>query len=131
MQDRPNKQALLQAVAQFLASEVRPALQEDPALAFRVRIAAHVVQMVGRELASEPGALAREARHLAALTGKEPAHDRAGIEVARAALVQEIRHAPLDEARFAALLRGVRDTLADRLAVSQPRFDTRDTPGGR
>lgn len=51
--DEPRKERLLDGVAAFLGKQVVPAI-EDPALAFRVRIAAHLVGMVARECRAEP-----------------------------------------------------------------------------
>ena len=52
MQDRPDKLSLLTAVAQLLSKQVAPAV-EDRALRFRVLIAANVVGVVAREIATD------------------------------------------------------------------------------
>ena len=52
MQDAPDRQTLLAGVAMFLAGQIEPALRapgENPGLAFRSRIAAHLIATVGRE----------------------------------------------------------------------------------
>src|SRR5580692_116344 len=52
MQNRPDKTALLEAVARFLATEVKPAIT-DPNLAFRVLVAANLAAVVAAEVATE------------------------------------------------------------------------------
>src|SRR6186997_2521329 len=53
MQDLPDKISLLEAVARFLGDERLKKEIRDPALAFRVKIAAHVIESVAREEAAE------------------------------------------------------------------------------
>ena len=48
MQDRPDKQTLLDAIAAFLVTEVRPKI-DDPGVSFRVLVAAHVCSQVAAE----------------------------------------------------------------------------------
>ena len=52
MQDRPSKEALLDAVATFLLEKVRPAIA-DPGLGFRVLIAANLASVAASEIRSE------------------------------------------------------------------------------
>jgi len=133
MQDRPDKEALLEAVAAFLATDVLPALP-DRALSFRVRIAAHVLGGLAREVRGEE---ARDAAHLSALwkgLGRSqslPAPGeatRAAIVDAEAALAALVRDAELDDATLAALRTAMRPILAAQVLVGNPRFDLRDDP---
>jgi hypothetical protein len=66
MQQRPDKTELLAAVARFLEREVKPAIK-DPALAFRVLIAASLTGIVAGELHAEDAATAAELERLAAI----------------------------------------------------------------
>ena len=59
MQDRPDARELLDAVRAFLEEQVVPAL--DGTRQFHARVAANVLAIVGRELATGDDALARGA----------------------------------------------------------------------
>ena len=128
MQDRPDKLALLGATAEFLAKQVAPAMT-DRGLRFRVLVAANVVGVVARELATEDGHLASELARLRELLPAldlpapgdvpAPAARREVIADANAALVAAIEDGSLDEA---AALAHVKATLRDKLVVVNPRF---------
>jgi hypothetical protein len=66
MQDRPDRLALLGAIARFLEHDVRPALK-DPGLSFRALIAAHLAGTVAAELKAEGDLTAPELGRLRAL----------------------------------------------------------------
>ncbi len=119
MQYMPQKQTLMEAVVVFLASQVAPAVS-DPALRFRVRIAAHLLQVVYRELQLSEGHAAAEQARLAALTGILDG-DVPALRAATDALIADPATPPdvLDAIR-GALMAG----LAAQLAVSEPRFNT-------
>ena len=91
---KPDAADLCDAVALFLSKELTSSI-EDRRMAFRVRIAAYLVSMVGRELRAD-----------------RPDQD---LE----ALVSAIRQGEFDDR--AALM----EQLREELAVVQPRFDTR------
>ena len=133
MQERPNKLVLLTAIARFLNEEARPALA-DPRLAFRALIAANLASIVASEMMSDDDHLMSELTRLRAIFQDEP--DAAGSPIpertdARRGAVLELNtrlaHAlraaegSVDQAKVAAHLR---DTLRDKLAVDNPRFDT-------
>jgi len=129
MQERPNKSALLAAIARFLSEEARPALS-DPRLAFRALIAANLAGIVAAELASEGDHVAAELTRARSVLGETsmPLPQRA--EVRRAELVEANR-------RLAAFLKSnapapddltrihdhLMQTLQAKLAVDNPRFD--------
>ncbi len=130
MQDAPDKNTLLAGVAMFLAGQVEPALKRpgaDKGLAFRSRIAAHLVATVGRELAMEEAHDTAELARLRGLTGEdgdplagEPR--RAEIMRLRALLARQLRSdAVIDEGATRA---AVMQQLREQLQVVQPRFDT-------
>ncbi|MCA9567260.1 MAG: hypothetical protein KC656_05435 [Myxococcales bacterium] len=121
MQDEPGKERLLAEVARFLGSDVVGAIT-DPGLAFRVRVAAHLVGTVAREVATEQAADEAELADLVALGVAAPATGsravRAAIQEGRAALAARLREHGGDPASDAALVRSLRA----RLQVSNPRF---------
>lgn len=126
MQDHPDKLALLQGVGAFLAGELAPKI-EDRDLRFRARIAAYLVQIVAMELAFDEQQDAAELGRLGELFDEEvtaalPASARkAELRRLNDLLVDRIRSGDIDEALFD----HVTATLREKLAVVQPRFDTR------
>lgn len=132
MQNRPDKSALLEAVARFLERDVKPAIK-DPALAFRVLIAANLCAVVSGELQTEDAAGEAELARLAALLP-----DAAG-DLSRANASREERKSTLDRLNGelcsrirAGSLGGAEEavwdhvvlTLRGELFTSSPRFDT-------
>jgi hypothetical protein len=101
MQNRPDKTALLEAVARFLATEVKPAIG-DPNLAFRVLVAANLAAVVAAEVATE------EAQEEA----------EANAELCRRILAGELDDAAVREATAHAML-----TLRGELFAQSPKFD--------
>lgn len=109
MQDAPDRETILAGVAMFLAGQVEPAVKAggaDAGLAFRCRVAAHLVAMVGRELAFEAAHDGAELARLQALLGVggasvdgaavdgaavEGAARRAAIGALRAELARRLR----------------------------------------
>jgi len=134
MQDAPDRDTLLANVAMFLMAQVEPALKAHPegrGLAFRTRIAAHLIMTVGRELAAEQAHDSAELARLQALLGLEPPADppvgdarKRAIGGLRARLAEALR---VDERALddGAVRAGLLETLRDQLQVIQPRFDTR------
>ncbi len=126
MNDRPSATELLAAVERFLEETAVPAL-EGPAK-YHARVAANVVRIVARELATEGEHLAREWEGLGVLLGNETAakpSDCASLREAIAArndeLVSRIRAGDADaDPLRAALLDHLARVVADKLDVSQP-----------
>jgi hypothetical protein len=131
MQDRPDRHALLTAVAGFLKSDVMPAIK-DPGVRFRLLVATHVLGVVDRELAGEHGAWAGQRDRLVALGIAVPADlldepaRRAAIAGAHAELVARIDGAARD-ADLSAERAHIAATLREKLAVVNPRFDLSPT----
>lgn len=132
MQNRPDHPTLLDAVAQFLLTEVSPKLEADKALQFRVLIAANLSSMVANEMRTEShrfdaevGRLSRllpdEARALP-LDSKDRATRLAALEQLNRALSASLRSAPSSE-RLNEILTHLLTTAAETLAVTNPRFD--------
>lgn len=126
MQDLPDAPAILGELARFLDGAVRPTIA-DRGLAFRVRIATHLLGVLAREAALAENHLAREADRLAALLDVDaPATDRGAWVLAQnAALAEGLRAGRFDADRLDAIRGHLLATLRDTLAVVQPDFDTR------
>jgi len=106
--DIPSAAALLEAVREFLESDVMPVTEGR--VRFHARVAANVVAMVARELLLGPGlAAAHEARLEALGVGSD------------AELAAAIRSGGLD-ARVDEVRAAVRATVADKLAVANPGY---------
>jgi hypothetical protein len=135
MQDRPDRLTLLEAVARFLGEELAPAI-DDRGLAFRVRIAAWLVQMVTLESllgeTQDAAQLVRLRKLLdeAGETPPSPAALREAIVHLEARLCDRIREGGLDADERARITAHVKQTLLEKLAVVQPRFDTRPNVEG-
>jgi aminoglycoside phosphotransferase (APT) family kinase protein len=113
--DIPSADALLDAVAGYLESDVMAATEGR--VRFHARVAANVVAMVARELRLGPGQALAHAERLAGLgVGGE------------AELSAAIREGALDD-RIDAVADVVRATVADKLAVANPAYPTGDTGG--
>ena len=121
MQDSPDKAVLLAGVATFLKESVLPAI-DDRALGFRVRIAAHLVATVAREVTSEEAADEVELAGLVALglaeSAVSPPAIRDGIARGRASWAQALRDGRAPEGTDDVMAQ----SLASRLRVSNPRF---------
>ena len=126
MQDTPTAPTLLNEIAQFLEAQVRPAISEK-GLAFRVRIAIHLLGVIAREVEQAPGHLAAEASRLSALLGGDPPGDdlAAWVEARNTELAAGLRADAYDAEARAAIQAHLMQTLRETLAVAQPRFDTR------
>jgi Domain of unknown function (DUF6285) len=112
--DIPSAAELLDAVAEFLASDVLPATEGR--VRFHVRVAANVVGMVARELVLGPAQAAAHASRLEAL----------GVH-SDAELAAAIRSGALD-GRAQEVRDAVRATVADKLAVANPGYLAGDEP---
>lgn len=132
MQDRPDLDAMLDALARFLDQEAVPACS-DPAVAFRLRIAAHLSAMAAREVRHETRNDAAELDALETLLGVGEAvigPDRSDRQSRRQAirglerlLCEQIADGSVNaDATFATL----RANLRRKLEVANPRFDLRD-----
>lgn len=106
--DVPSAAELLEAVREFLESDVLPAVEGR--IRFHVRVAANVVAMVGRELVLGPRQAADHAARLSRLGVTDEAQ-----------LAEAIRSGSLD-ARLDEVRAVVRATVADKLAVANPGY---------
>lgn len=127
MQDAPNKETLLLAVAKFLSMEARPQVT-DPRTSFRLLIAANICAVVAKECDSEEDndrrALARYAEVFADVSvdlhGKAAKAAIAELDRKLAARLKNAAFAPGEWEKLRDLLAA---SLVDKLAVDNPRFD--------
>ncbi len=131
MQQRPSKIALLQAVAQFLVSEVYPRI-DDKRLNFRVLIAANLANVVATEIESDRAVSEDEIGRLRALmpevagTSADRLSDPDRQELLgrlNQELVLRIRGNRLGD-REKLVWAHVKETLKQTLTIVNPRFDT-------
>ncbi len=126
MQDRPNVDELLEAVAGFLQNDVMP--NTTGRLSFHARVAGNVIEMLRRELASEEEHLAREWAGLDTLLGEKPRPQslgdlRGSVTERNAELSQQIRDGRADSGDMrTAVVQHLRSVVRDKLAVSNPRL---------
>jgi hypothetical protein len=133
MQNRPDKAALLEAVARFLEREIKPAVK-DPSLAFRVLIASNLCQLVSAEIQMEDPATDAELDRLAALlpdvdvdlarARSSREERRRALERYNRALYERIESGALRAEPGSAAWEHVTTTLRGELLTSSPRFDT-------
>ena len=126
LNDRPTSQELLEAVEQFLKESCIPALAGP--LQYQARVAANVVAIVAKEMLCEDDHLAGEWQRLGSLlesgeaapAGREAL--REAITTRTATLVEKIRSGDADSGPWRAeLVAHLRQTVTDKLEVSQPR----------
>ena len=139
MNDRPSATELLAAVERFLEETAVPGL-EGPAR-YHARVAANVVRIVARELATEDEHLRREWLSLQALLDTDPAAPAAAVpDGGRAAwhdalrarneeLARRIRAGEADDGPWrAAVLAHLSRVVDDKLDVAQPPRPTKGEP---
>jgi hypothetical protein len=114
MQDRPNADELLEAVAGFLREQAMPALPGQ--LGFHARVAANVVDLVRRQVALAPAAEAAEQTRLRALLGTDGSLAELNAALCRAIADGRIGlHTP-------GLAEHLWRVALDKLAVDQPGY---------
>lgn len=124
MQDRPNYDELLEAVASFLTSDVMG--NSTGRTNFHARVAANVVEMVRRELASQERDLPGEWAGLEALLGMEDrpptlAELRERLHVRNEELARRIRDGQADAGPFRqSVFTHLRRVTREKLAVTNP-----------
>jgi hypothetical protein len=142
MQDAPAKETLLLALAKFLIAEVRPAVT-DSRLSFRLLIAANLAGIVAQECAGEDEQNRAELARLTAIftelgaeattpaTATLPTRTREvrAIALGNQKLAKGIAAGVLDTTPGSAVFAHVKQTLSEKLAIDNPRFDAkRDLP---
>ncbi len=124
MNDRPSAQELLEAVSRFLQDEAVPALPGH--LGYQTRVAANVVAIVAREIASEDRQQSEEWERLGSLLGDDapPPGSREELRAAlldrNRALVARVRAGEGDAGEWRlALIAHLKQTVADKLMVAK------------
>ena len=128
MQDRPDARELLEAVRGFLEEQVVPALEGTRQ--FHARVAANVLAIVGRELASGETGLRAEWRRLVTLldlpAADVPENGAVLVEAVRAlnaTLAGRIQAGEADAGSWRPrVVAHLRITSEDRLAIANPRY---------
>jgi hypothetical protein len=127
MNDRPSAVELVNAVRQYLESELLPTLT-DPRLKFQTLIAANVLSIAEREWQTEDANLADEFVHYVWLLKQDHRlYDlkdlRADVQALNKFLCEQIRNGDYDEpARFASLAKELRPFIERKLQVANPRY---------
>lgn len=130
MQDAPDKEAILLALAKFLDREVRP-LVKEPRAAFRVLVGAHLAFTAAMESMDEDADLDAELERLRGLTkDTSPKPDSRPERKRRVVLLEErlaarIREPKTSREELAIIREALKETLLAKLRVNSPRFDTR------
>lgn len=113
-QDRPHAPELLRAIREFLAGDVLPKLEGRTQ--FHLKVVINSLAILEREATNGPAADAAELLRLKALLG----HDGALAEL-NAELARQLRAGTRDE-KDAALMAHLRATIADKIAISNPKW---------
>lgn len=114
MQDEPTPVELTKSVADFLRNDIAPRISGH--LAFKLRVAINMLDLVTRQLTLEEGSDAAELARLARLLGKEGSL----MELNRA-LAEGIAAGTLDLGT-PGLAEHLWETTMDKLAVDQPNY---------
>ena len=129
MQDRPSPVELIEAVRDFLAGEVAPALA-DRGLRYRMRIALHVLGIVAREVPDEEPRLRAEREALLSLLDLPPSAPpgdsrllRAWVLDANRTLCERIRSGAADTGPWRErVLAHLQHVVDEKLQGSNPDF---------
>ena len=112
--DRPTVSELVEAVREFLETEVQPSLEGS--VAFHTRVAVNVLKIVERELAEGPMLAADEKARLVGLLGHDGDLDELANE-----LIEAIRTGRMD-VQTPGLTEHLRSTVMAKLAIDNPRY---------
>ena len=127
MQDRPTSVELLEAAADFVESELVPAIQG--ARQFQARVVANVMRIVAREIKMEDSLVRSEVKALALLLGRDKPHLHSLDDLHNAAagmgeeLTAKIRAGEADDGDWRGeVLAVVRQSVEDKLRIANPRY---------
>jgi len=127
MQDRPTSIELLEAAADFVESELVPAVQG--ARQFQARVVANVMRVVAREIKLEDRLVRSEVKALAHLLGHDAPHLHSLSDLCASAvsmgeeLTTKIRAGEADEGEWRReVLAVVRQSVEDKLHIANPRY---------
>jgi len=114
MQDEPTPTELIKAVADFMRSEITPAISGHNA--FKLRVAINALDLVTRQLTLEQGSDAAEAARLLRLLGMQ-----SSLAELNRALAERIANGEVD-LQTPGLSDHLWQTTMDKLAVDQPNY---------
>ena len=127
MQDRPTSIELLEAAADFVESELVPAIQGSRQ--FQARVVANVMRVVAREITLEDPLVRSEVKAMARLLGHEKPHLHSLNDLCTAAatmgeeLTTKIRAGEADDGDWRReVLAVVRQSVEDKLRIANPRY---------
>ena len=127
MQDRPTSVELLEAAADFVESELVPAIQG--ARQFQARVVANVMRVVAREIKLEDPLVRNEVKALAHLLGHDKPHLHSLDDLRAAAvrmgedLTTRIRAGEADDGPWRQnVVAAVRQSVEDKLRIANPRY---------
>jgi hypothetical protein len=127
MQDRPTSVELLEAAADFVESELVPAIQG--ARQFQARVVANVMRVVAREIKLEDPFVRSEVKALVRLLGHDAPHLHSLNDLCAAAvsmgaeLTTKIRAGEADDGDWRReVLAVVRQSVEDKLRIANPRY---------
>jgi len=127
MQDRPTSVELLEAAADFVESELVPAIQG--ARQFQARVVANVMRVVAREIKLEDPLVRNEVKALAHLLAHDSPHLHSLDDLRGAAvkmgeeLTARIRAGEADDGDWRRqVLAVVRQSVEDKLRIANPRY---------
>lgn len=125
-QDRPDAPALLDAVAEYLFSEVRYAVPREQR--FRVLVAANICAVIAREWRTGEEPLQEDLELFRGLLGAEPSPQdspedlAAGVRAAQETLCARLRAGEMDD-RLDDVAKGLRAHVRRKLSVARPGYD--------
>jgi hypothetical protein len=114
MQDQPTPEELIKAVADFLRSDIAPAISGHNA--FKLRVSINALDLVTRQLKLEEGSDAAEASRLSRLLGKQ-----GSLGELNRMLADRIAKGEIDP-QTPDLADHLWQTTMDKLAVDQPNY---------
>jgi hypothetical protein len=114
MQDHPHPSEIIAAVARFLKEEVAPSATGR--LSFQARVAANALEMMTRQLDTQPAAEAAELTSLKALLGRD-----GDLATLNAELARRLADGEMD-ARTPGVFKHLWTTTLAKLAVDQPTY---------
>jgi hypothetical protein len=114
MQDEPTPTELINAVAQFLRSDIAPQISGHAA--FKLRVSINALDLVTRQLALEQGSDAAEAARLSALLQMQDSLDELNRALADRIAIGDV------DLQTPGLADHLWQTTMDKLAVDQPNY---------
>ena len=126
-QDRPGRAELLEAVAEYLLTEVRNAVPREQR--FQVLVAANICAVVAREIHAGPEPLLLDLLLFNSLLDRDvpEVNDlNRDTRASQAELARRLRSGALDD-RLDEVAAGLREHIRRQLAIARPGYDEHDS----